>query len=332
MQLSLVDRQANTIAALGAAELPGPEMLDSSFQPLLVAADGANAALLSIVGKQTTITSFPTSDPGARVTRVHERGNDTGFLPRLFPGPDEGHFLLFDDTGVYAYDYQLQEERLILAMDQEGLTTPLALNPVAYSPTGRWLLVESLFFEGYAQAVLDTQSGVLLDLPDSSSYVISAGVSWLSDGKIVVFSAATEEAAAGPTAAVYELLDGDGGAELAAVSAAVVPTIPEVAQPGYRLLPPNYQTADDLRMVVVGGDPALWRAAGAVTQRLATIPANLLSVLWLDDASGLLLFTGDTFGMPTEIRYLAADGSSAVLLNEWFGSNAADFHWITPLP
>lgn len=341
-EIALIDRAAGTMSVIEDG-LPPAAGGDSAmpWEQLLVSPDGAWAAYVAADGAAYRLVSFATNNPGARneVSGINHGGSEF-FTPQLYPGDDGAHFLWLDGGGIYRFNYDLagSEQVLYEWPDPDGIQ---GASTLAWSPAGRYLLMQVGFIEGGAYVVLDAQTGALADVPNSSGYVTVAAATWLDNGDVAVFTP-PQQAGAGLTFAVYTpQTAADGTFSLLPGTTAVLVGVPQDAGPGYVINAPLVQgsTASAVFALQTGigsGNGLYGLQTGnalpgnVLLDKLNSVPGSFGHLFWLPDSSGVLL---ERFAQPDtagQIVYVDTAENPPFALSDWLGLQIGDFHWVTP--
>lgn len=333
VEVALLDRTSRRMSILQRGLLPEPAGVPG--ETMLLSPDGARGVYLARDAAGVRATVFETAAPAVRSSvQVVGHGNNDAQPPQLFAGDDNQHFLWLDEAGIFRFDYALEEgERRLVAVSPQAVDVPQSFLPVAWSPQGRFLLLQGFFNEGGAYFVLDAQTGALRQLPDSTSYVTVSAVSWLPDGAAVVFSPPFASNS-GPQVATYRPVPADGDLTLAEVSKVTLPAAEaDSGSSGYIITAPAEQRrAGQVAMTLQAGNTAVdgvWvlPVDGDTPQRLAALSPSVYSVRWTPDGSGLLLEEAGPPGRAGDVLYLDLADERPFSLAAWLGLKMADFHW-----
>lgn len=303
---------------------------------MVISADGQWAAYLTGKTGSFRVTAFPTAAPNVFKTLAVNHGSDD-LPPRLFAGADNDHFLLFDGSGIYEMDYaQTTGEKQLRAIDPNDFSNPLLFEGVAWSPVGRYLLMQGYYMEGGTYFVMDKETGQIKDLPGSGGYVSVGTAAWLMDGTAVVISPYTDSDEAGPFFATYK-------PEIINDTLTVSPVIATTSLSGvgsssdgfgYLIASPPVQTAPNQYVMAIQAETAgLWALPIGDTfalNKLNQMPTSFWQLKWLPDSSGVLVDSpgqADTVG---DVIYVPTDGGQPFSLLNWLGLKIADFHWVSP--
>lgn len=342
-EIALLNRTAGTLTVL---ESGLPADMRNEFarsQTMLLSPDGRWGVYLVRDGNSSRLTQFNTADPGSRRDLSgFTHGVSENIRAYLFPGSDNDHFLWLDEAGIFQFDYALQTgEQPLITINPDDLSGALAFRPVAWSPAGRYLLLEGGFFEGSAYFIMDSETAALAMLPDSNSYVTVATSTWRPDGTLFVF-APPQTGEQGLHGAHYQLEPAEAALWVNRIAGqTVVPTTGTIGEAdiGFTITAPSAPGGEQPVLSLQGSGTAdgLWTVSTGQTwqmNRLNQVPATVaFPVTWVPDGSGALFITRDNNGAVRDVVYVAADetgsdGSRPFSLGTWLSTQLTDFHWI----
>ncbi len=336
-ELALIDRATGTKAIITTILADDLIPNDQPFlTTMVVSADGQWGAYLSGKAGNFRVTAFPTAAPNVFKTLAVDHGSDD-LPPRLFAGADNDHFLLFDGSGIYEVDYaQTTGENQLRAIDPNDFSNPLLFEGVAWSPVGRYLLMQGYYIEGGAYFVMDKETGQIKDLPGSGGYVSIGTAAWLMDGTAVVISPYADSNEAGPFFATYKPEIINDTLTLSPVTATT--GLSGVSGSGdgfgYVIASPPVQTAPDQYVMAIQAETAgLWALPVGDTfalNKLNQMPSPFWRLKWLPDSSGVLVDSPGQADAAGDVAYVSTGGGQPFSLINWLGFKISDFHWVQP--
>ncbi|MCA9923600.1 MAG: hypothetical protein KC421_14575, partial [Anaerolineales bacterium] len=335
VEIALVDR-TNLDVTIVETGLP-PEQTGSSeqFRPtMLVSSNGTWAAYLVREDETVRLTAFATNNPGD--LQQHSgitHGNMAVGGPQLSAGGADDYFLMLDDTGIYEYPYVLDgRQRQITILDPNDSTAPDFLEAVAWSPLGKYLLMQGYFAGTTSHFVLDKDAGFLAELPDSNGSAMRADAFWLQDGTAAVLTPPYDNAM-GPKFTVYQPESTAAALGLTEISASTLTVYGSSrAAPGYGISAPGVQPRSEMfDFTIVGGGAAsgYWTVAtgSTVAGRLNQVPPAAYRHYWTWDGSGLLIEQSDV-GRTWDLVYVPDNGNVGFSLANWLGVKISNFNWV----
>lgn len=256
-QLALVDAAGNLTTLLASA----PDLID-----IELSADGRYATALRPESANTaSVLAFDTTQPtqlvvlGNCVTIELEFGPAT--CRDLARDKDDSGVLFVDGAGVWRAPYSGRRPTLLFGIDDLAVEiAPTTFGPIAWSPSGRYLLTWGYYFEGSQRFVYDDETDRIAPVPYSDAYVFVSSVSWLPEDRLMVLEPSDPAAQRRP---VLTILNPDPDADPWLVEDArfAIPTVPEYGPavgdfPGTQMYAPDSYSGAGGVFAIVSADAA----------------------------------------------------------------------------
>ncbi len=269
----------------------------------------------------------------------------SGSFGTLLWSPDSRSIVWSDARGVWLA--ALGQPARLLINHKFGYDGPVgSWGPLAWSPSGRYLLSRIQYYEGAALGVLDTQTGGAQDIPDTILYLSYAEATWLQDERLFVVRgiSSNEIWSAVPATADFWRLESTGPFTLTReISFRLASILENVA------IAPKQLADGSLVFALTNSNPYNYLGRGLFTLNLERRDPNRLTdlpppperpfgypqVVWLPDGSGAIVhhrhFTHDEYGrvqrMFSHAYYAPTDSSVIYDLNPVIGGDTCCFMW-----
>ncbi len=121
--------------------------------------------------------------------------------------PDSGALVWGDGQGMWLSDLKapahLVAANYIAPPNKRGT---FSYSPVSWSPVGRYVLLVINLYEGDSRAILDTQTGHVIDITDSFEYGgPSALITWMRDGRLFIIRPNNATSGVGATGEIWHI-------------------------------------------------------------------------------------------------------------------------------
>lgn len=326
-EIVLYDRAARAIRWTHTVAADNPADLEISPDGFWVAYAGNGSATVP-----HTVILLPIAAPDQPVSLGTCGPKCTGLL--FSPGGER--FLWSDESGLWRVDPLLganqTPERILEpyleSLSASGQATTGAYTPLAWSPSGRFLLMLRGASSESLPVVFDTQTQRVAEVPGPFLYADPGlNVAWLAEDRLAVTRAGLAAGESGrPAIQILQVVPETGsffieaGAVAVGNAAAQAPFAPiQLFDGGIRFAlldfsSPAYRPGNGIYVY----DPA----SGSLT-RLNDLPFLRVSrALWTPDGTAVLLLTA------RKAFYVPTNGASIYEMDAYLGVNACCFAWV----